>query len=197
MTAKVYLAGAITGLTADAAEDWRQYAKRRLAYTSLGEMDSCQFDNDGDGNCPSCAHGQTNPVCRSRGRRETGIVGFSPMRAKDYLSEAGVLSGRPEAYDDYVLSSAKGIMYRDSWDVRTADLIFVNLLGAEKASIGTAMEIGMAWALQKPVVVCMEESNIHNHAMLNTAAGWITDDLDYGLDIVKAILLPDGVKVAK
>lgn len=127
---------------------------------------------------------------------ETGIIGYSPMRAKDYLSEMGVLSGRPEAYEDYVLSSAKGIMARDSWDVRTADLVFVNLLGTTKASIGTCMEIGMGYALNKPMVVCMERENVHQHPMLNTAAGWIVDDLDFGLDIVKAILLPDKIKVA-
>lgn len=127
---------------------------------------------------------------------ETGIVGYSPMRAKDYLAGKGVLSGRPEAYDDYILSSAKGIMARDSWDCRTSDLIFANLLGLEKASIGTCLEIGMAYALNKPLVVIMEESNVHQHPMVNTAAGWITDDLDYGLDLVKAILLPDKIKVA-
>lgn len=161
---KVYLAGAITGYTAEEAQDWRENAKQYLAWDA----------NYG----------------------ETGIVGYSPMRAKDYLTEAGVLSGRPEAYDDYVLSSAKGIMARDSWDCRTADLIFVNLLGTTKASIGTCMEIGMGYALNKPMVVVMEQENVHNHAMLNTAAGWITDDLDYGLDLVKAILLPDRIKVA-
>lgn len=161
---RVYLAGAITGYTAEEATDWREEAKQILAWDS--------------------------------NRGETGIVGFSPMRAKDYLRNVGVLSGRPEAYDDYVLSSSKGIMARDSWDVRQADLVYVYLLGTTKASIGTCMEIGMAYALNKPVVVCMENDNPHNHPMLNTAAGWITDDFEYSLDIVKAILLPDGVKVA-
>lgn len=160
---KVYLAGFITGYTAEDAQEWRTYAKEKLAWDERHD--------------------------------ETGIVGYSPMRAKDYLLEAGVLSGRPEAYDGYVLSTAKGITYRDSWDVKTADLIFVNLLGTTKVSIGTVLEIGMAYAQQKPIVVCMESDNIHNHAMLNTMAGWVVDDLDYGLDLVKAILLPDGVRV--
>lgn len=165
---KVYLAGAITGLTADVAEDWREYAKRQLA-----------IREDDGGNILG----------------PTGIVGYSPMRAKDYLLKAGVLSGRPEAYDDYILSTAKGITYRDSWDVATCDLVLVNLMGAEKVSIGTVLEIGMAYALRKPIVAAWEEDNIHNHAMVNTMVGWICPDLDYAIDITKAILLPDGIKV--
>lgn len=128
---------------------------------------------------------------------ETGIVGWSPMRAKDYLLEAGKLSGRAEAYDMYVLSTAKGITYRDSWDVATCDLVLVNLLGAEAVSIGTVLEIGMAWTQRKPTIVVMEEGNVHHHAMLDTMAGWITDDLDYAVELTKAILLPDGVKVPR
>lgn len=192
---KVYLAGAITTLTAAEAMDWREDVKSKLAKNVYYDG-PCKLDTDHDGDCPSCAHGQQNPWCRAY-EEKTGIVGFSPMRAKDYLLAAGVLSGRPEAYDDYVLSSAKGILYRDSWDVRTSDLVFVNLLGTTKASIGTAMEIGMAWALNKPVIVVKENDNVHTHAMLDTAAGWVTDDLDYAVEVAKAILLPDGIKVAK
>ncbi len=127
---------------------------------------------------------------------DSNIVGYSPMRAKEYLREVGVISGRPEAYDDYILSSAKGIMYRDSWDCATADLILVNFMGAEKISVGTVMEIAMGWAYRKPVVIAMEDSNPHHHPMLDVAAGWICPDLDYAIDIARAILLPDGVKVA-
>ena len=165
---KVYLAGAITGLTFDESVDWREYAKKRLS------------NNDYENYSPLY---------------NTGIVGYSPMRAKDYLAGLGALSGHPEAYDDYILSTAKGITYRDSWDVQTADLILVNLLGTEKVSIGTVLEIGMGYAQRKPIVVAMEEDNIHNHAMLNTMVGWICPDLDYAIEITKAILLPDGVRV--
>lgn len=156
---KVYLAGPITGLTFGDAQDWRSYAKTRLA--------------------------------------ESGIDGYSPLRAKDYLLERGVLSGHPDAYTDQVLSSAKGILNRDRWDVMTCDIMFVNLLGSTATSIGTVMEIAYADAFRKPAVVVMEEDNAHHHAMLDSAVGWITTDLDFGLDLVKAILLPDGVKIAK
>jgi hypothetical protein len=77
----------------------------------------------------------------------TGIVGYSPMRAKEYLAGLGVLSGDPSAYENFILSSAKGITYRDSWDVATCDLMLVNLMGAETISIGTVLEVGMGYSL--------------------------------------------------
>lgn len=171
---KVYLAGAIAGLTAETAQDWREYAMKKLALREVEDSESV-FG--------------TSWI-------ETGIVGYSPMRAKEYLASAGVLTSQPDAYDDYVLSSAKGITARDSWDVRTSDLILVNLMGAEKVSVGTVLEIGMAYALNKPIVAAWEEDNIHNHPMVNTMVGWICPDLDFAIDITKAILLPSGVKVA-
>lgn len=194
-TKKVYLAGPITGLDFAGSTDWRNYAKQKLA----GGEWYCRRDTDGDGDCPSCVsrhpHLDLRPTCQ-RQTPETGIVGYSPMRAKDYLAEVGVLSGHPSAYDDYILSSSKGIMYRDHWDCQTADLILVNFMGADKISVGTVMEIAFGFAYRKPVVIAMEEENIHHHAMLDVAAGWICPSLDYAIDVTKAILLPDGVKVA-
>lgn len=126
---------------------------------------------------------------------DANITGYSPLRAKDYLLERGVLSGHPDAYNDQVLSSAKGILNRDRWDVMTCDAMLVNFLGATATSIGTVMEIAYADAYRKPVVVVMEEENLHHHAMLDSSVGWIVTDLDFGIELVKAILLPDGVKV--
>lgn len=135
---------------------------------------------------------------RSYAKRQlatANITGYSPLRAKDYLLERGVLSGHPGAYNDQVLSSAKGILNRDRWDVMTCDVMLVNFLGATATSIGTVMEIAYADAYRKPVVVVMEHENLHHHAMLDSSVGWIVTDLDFGIELVKAILLPDGVKV--
>lgn len=121
------------------------------------------------------------------------IEGFSPLRAKDYLLDRGVLSGHPDAYADRVLSSAKGILSRDRWDVMTCDAVLVNFIGAQAVSIGTVMEIAYADAFRKPCIVAMEEGNLHHHAMLDTSVGWICDGLDLAIDVTAAILLPDGV----
>lgn len=154
---KVYLAGAISGLTyGEAQEGWRAYASTRL--------------------------------------NESGIPAYSPLRAKDYLDAHGKLEG---SYDEFPLSSAKGILTRDRWDVMTCDLVLMNLVGTEKVSIGSVMEAAYADAFRKPLVLVLEPENIHMHPMLEQAAGFISSDLDEALTIVEAILLPNGGRGAK
>lgn len=118
-----------------------------------------------------------------------GISAYSPLRAKDYLESEGVLEG---SYEQHPLSSAKGILTRDRWDVQTADLILVNLIGAERISIGTVMEIAYADAARTPVVLAMEPGNNHTHPMLEQASGFIVHTLEEAVALTKAILLPAG-----
>ena len=74
--------------------------------------------------------------------------------------------------------------------VMRSNLVFVNFLGADKVSIGTAIELGWADAFRKPVVIVMEEDNIHRHAMIDQIPGYIVTTLDDGIDIVRRVLLP-------
>ena len=116
------------------------------------------------------------------------IEGFSPLRCKEYLAERGALLA--SGYDDTVLSSARGIMTRDHHDCMTCDLILVNLLGAERVSIGTVMEIAWGHAYRKPLVVAMEKTgNVHDHAMITEAIGFRVETMDQALVTVRAILL--------
>ena len=148
----VYLAGPITGLTYDGAEDWRQFAKDIL--------------------------------------RDVGIKALSPLRAKDYLRQVGgPLSGTGEEYAHLgVLSTPRGVTTRDRYDATRCDVLLVNLLGADRVSIGTVMEIAWADAKRTPIVVAREEKgNIHEHMMINEAVGFRVTTLEQALDIVKAI----------
>lgn len=146
---KVYLAGAISGLTYKDGQDWRTYVTNDLA--------------------------------------QSGIDGFSPLRAKDYLSNHGELTG---SFDEFPMSTARGIMTRDHYDCMSADVILVNLKDAQKVSIGTVMEVAWAHAYRKPLVMVMESGNIHEHPMIDEAVGFRVDNLDAALHIIKAILLP-------
>lgn len=119
---------------------------------------------------------------------EDGIVGFSPLRCKEYLAERGVMDAM--GYDDAPLSSPKGITTRDRWDVLTRDVVLVNLVGAESVSIGTVMEVAWADLARKPVVVAMDEGNVHTHAMLTHAAGFIVPSLLEAIAITKALIMP-------
>ena len=119
-----------------------------------------------------------------------GITGLSPMRGKDYLADRTFM---PDAADEYVLSTSKAIVTRDRWDCIRSDVVIVNLLGAERVSIGTMMELGWANGAGNPIILVMEPGNIHDHAMVREVAGYTTGSLDEALWIATVLLeVPNG-----
>lgn len=112
------------------------------------------------------------------------IRGISPLRCKEYLKKETSLEVK---YDEYILSTGKGITTRDKWDCHRCDALLVNLLGSEKVSIGTMMELGWANSAGKPIVLVMEDGNIHDHAMVREVCGFITHDLLEGIKVIKAL----------
>lgn len=117
-----------------------------------------------------------------------GIDGFSPLRAKSYLAGHGPLQG---AYDEFPLSTAKGIVARDRNDVRTADLVIFNLLGATRISIGTCIEFGWADAYRIPSIVVIEKNgNCHSHPMVEALSPFIVDNIPDAIDLAAMILKP-------
>ena len=118
-----------------------------------------------------------------------GIQAFSPMRAKEYLKQEGILTGSyPKGG---LFSSSRNIMTRDFFDATTSDVILANLLGSEKVSIGTVMEMAWAYQARIPLVVAMEnEKNCHEHPMLDEAYGFRCSSLADAVFVVKRILLP-------
>lgn len=118
------------------------------------------------------------------------IRGLDPMRGKSYLT--GEVSLDPKLQEDIYIeipgTRAKGVLTRDRFDVMRSDLLFVNLLGAKRVSIGTVMEIAWADIWRIPVILVMEEDNIHQHGMLTEAVGFIVDNLDDGIQLIRDIL---------
>lgn len=125
---------------------------------------------------------------------DVGIEAFSPLRAKNYLREFGELQAGGSAGANYVgvnpLSEPQGITTRDRFDTTGRDVVLANLVGAERVSIGTMIELGWADASRTPIILAMEPGNIHAHAMVEAVAGYIVPTLDEAVAIVKAILLP-------
>jgi nucleoside 2-deoxyribosyltransferase len=118
-----------------------------------------------------------------------GIKGLSPMRAKEYLSGMEDLDKNCVEYGAInVLSSPKGILTRDRFDATRCDVLVVNFVGATKVSIGTIMELAWADLCRTPIVVAMEEGNIHEHAMVNEAVGFRVATLQEALDLAVAII---------
>lgn len=115
------------------------------------------------------------------------IEGMSPLRGKHYLEGVESISA---SYEELVLSCARGITTRDYNDCKRCDILVANLLGADKISIGTVMEIAWAKAFQTPVVAIMEDSgNPHEHPMINECIGFRVKTLQEAADIVKVVLL--------
>lgn len=119
---------------------------------------------------------------------EHGVLFASPMRNKSYLR---TMDSMPDQAKENLLSTARGIMTRDFYDCCRCDLLFANLLGATRVSIGSVMEIAWCWQRRIPVVLIMEkEGNLHQHAMIEQATGFWTDDLNHGIDIALSVLAP-------
>lgn len=124
---------------------------------------------------------------------QVGITALNPLRAKDYLKNETSMpdSVGQLAYEhplSHVLSSRKGITTRDRWDCMRSDVVIANMIGAEKASIGTAMEIAWADSKRIPVILVEVEGGIHDHAMIHECAGFIVPTLDEALAVAKALL---------
>lgn len=117
---------------------------------------------------------------------EEGVKAYSPMRAKEALEDVSDLSAW-DYPDDGPLSS-RAMVKRDLSDVRRADVLLVNLIGATRVSVGTMVEIGYAHALNIPIIVAMEEGNIHKHIFVTEIADLVCPTLDSAIDWILDVL---------
>lgn len=156
----VYLIGPIRGNNYDESTTWREYVADQL--------------------------------------RRSDITSYSPMRGKSIIKERlgdqKLVATSPEVasgdLEDIQLTSTKGINLRDYFDVRNRTLGFANFLGFDRISKGSILECGGFVALGKPLVVCMEEDNVHNHPLLNHNA-FVCRSLEEGIWYTKQLLTPD------
>ncbi len=116
---------------------------------------------------------------------EEGIIGLSPMRAKDYLAKYATMDDTYQ--DEHPLSKPAGIVTRDRQDCMTSDAVIVYLEGADRVSIGTMMELGWADAARVPLIVVHEPGGIHDHSMVRQVAGFLCDDLDEAIEVAVAM----------
>ena len=104
-----------------------------------------------------------------------GVIAFSALRGKAYVEKETVLN---DSYPEHLLSTPQGTITRDRYDVSRCDALFVNFLKADRVSIGTIMEMAWADAKRIPIILAMENGNIHDHAFVRQVAAFITADLD-------------------
>jgi nucleoside 2-deoxyribosyltransferase len=111
----------------------------------------------------------------------------SPLRGKSYLRDQGKLAATDYGHI-HPLSGDHGIVTRDRNDTITASLVFANLLGAERVSSGTCIELGWADAARVPSIVVMEEGNLHDTHMVRGVAGYVMRSLEPAVDLALTIL---------
>jgi len=160
----IYLAGPITGCTYRNCTSWRHAFEEFLAEA----MQNVYW-------------------------RPEEVRCLSPMRAKDYLNQVGVINKDYPSFQFGPLSCSRGIISRDFFDCTRSDLLVVNLLGATITSIGTMMEL--AWAYQKrtPSIVIMErEGNLHEHPFVWETTSFRVTSIEEAVHTALAVLWPRG-----
>lgn len=127
-------------------------------------------------------------IARTR-LNESGYTCFSPMRGKEYLKSMGPLlgDGGRGSFEEFPMSSEKGIFRRDIFDVSQCDVVLANLEGAGAISIGTCMEIQRAYDLGKYVLTVMEEGNPNDHPFVRQASSLVVPYFDYALEVMAVL----------
>lgn len=105
---------------------------------------------------------------------------LSPMRGKECMRGQIINSTYPQ--------SPGAVMARDHFDIARCDLVLVNFLGVDEVSIGTVMEIAWALAFHKPIVLVIEEGNVHNHPMIRACCPFCCESLLAGIMLAKEVL---------
>ena len=153
----VYLAGPVLGLTFSDSDEWRTKATALFG--------------------------------------KYGVQTCSPLRGKSALKSVGVITDvNPEG----IFLGDHAIFTRDVFDVRRCDLVLANfatapndlwredqsggvMLPAERISVGTAMEVMLAWALGKYVVSIVALDSAYQHPFLREASSVVVPTLEKGI----------------
>lgn len=118
---------------------------------------------------------------------EHNIDGITPMRAKEYLKSEKRIAIDKQYTNP--LSTDKGIVSRDRFDVGRCDIVLANFLEAEEKSGGTFGEYCWADAFGKQVITVMEATgNTHDHPFIRELGAYRVESLDEGIDIAIAVL---------
>ena len=108
---------------------------------------------------------------------------LSPLRGE--MLSNGVYSAT--ATDESAFNTPNAILGRDRADCCNSDLIFMNLLGAKKVSIGTMVELAWADAHRRPIIVCMEaKGNPHDSIYVRGLATYLVQDLESGIAVARS-----------
>lgn len=186
----IYLCGPITGLSYEGCSSWREHV------TTVLESDTVEYLYTVQEGL-SYKDGVPHVTCQTGVPRPAGAIivpkfkCICPMRGEEaFLKSLGTpVPSRHETISDHPLASDRVQNARDFWDVKEADVIFVNLLGSKMASIGTIGEVAIAWYLRKFILVIAEPGNVHTeHGLFREWASLVLPTIDQGTTYLKEVL---------
>lgn len=101
---------------------------------------------------------------------------LSPMRGKDVFRKPN-----DEPLDAFFDDGAPAVQ-QDLDDIEDSEAVIVNLLGAERVSLGSMCELGYAYAKGKPIILVYEgDSNVHHHVFPEYMATVVVESLEGAL----------------
>lgn len=163
MKPTIYLAGPVTGCTANEAKDWREHM--------IISLDVMGFVG-------------VSPI-----RCEPPISGrYSPQYADAKYGTARAIASK-NLMDVKRCDVTLAYFPKREWITDTcADAVGNATYSRREASLGTVAEIAWANALGKPVIVVAEDDFVYEHAVCNACAGWMLRDLNDALDLIHGLL---------
>lgn len=123
---------------------------------------------------------------------EKHITLLSPMRHEGHLAEMKQVPIEPDNLPTHLFSHPKMIVTKDFLDIDESTIMVVNLIGAQKISQGTLIEMGYAFAKGKTIITVTDDKNVHNSPFIGVISHVIAPTLKDAAIIVNS-LLSEGV----
>ena len=121
----------------------------------------------------------------ARRLREAGMVPLDPLVKERHLANRTTMN--PHGHPETVFSTPDAIFSGDTFEIMRCHILLANLSGADSISIGTMIEIGIAWAWGKKLVLVMEAENVHGHAFLDTITRSVFTTLDDAVTFITGV----------
>ncbi len=120
---------------------------------------------------------------------ERSIVGISPLRCEPLVGD--LYDGE---YHDKKFGSYRAIASKNFYDLQVCDFVLIYLPRTQdptrdkEVSVGTIWELGIAFAMRKPIIVVSDNPHVMNHPDVKFSANWLLDNLDDAVDVLVGIM---------
>lgn len=103
------------------------------------------------------------------------VTVFSPMRSKTDVPD-GLLA--TSFFENSLFASPRAIVARNVGDIRRCGTFACNLTHGDKVSVGSLLELGVAHALGRQIVVAITPGGAHDHPHVHALANTVTHSVE-------------------